>query len=546
LRPRTEIARVNELQKSQLLQPLNMTPVQPQLGEANLLLFDAVGPDHAAYNEYNSLFARDGMRIQGSALVGGNDTFGADTVLGLIEGNWSFSLGGFHYETDGFRENNDVDQDVGNLLVQYRLAPETTLLAEARLTRRDQGDLVLYFDPTLFSSDLRQSEDTESVRFGLRHELSSRSELLVQLSYQWVDADTAFGTFFARDASIEGWSAELQYVLRGDWWRVAVGARYRDGDTDATTTTSIPLPDPPYVMSFTDVSSTSSDLQNAYVYGDFDITDEVTVTLGLSAEDLKAIGVSEHQVNPKAGLRWTPTDNTVVRAGYFTTLREFAYSRQDIALSLEPTQVAGFTQFFADTRATDASRYGVGLDHRFNTRLFVGAELSRRDMDIPYLEMQGPPDYEFLTVTKSAESTEARTWLYYLLNDSLATSLGYQYQRETRDMPGIPDNLISVNTHRVPVGFRWFDSSGFGAGITATWLDQSGHFLDAGLTEYPGDERFWIVDAGLTYRLPNRWGQVGLEVRNLFDRNNRFQDVDIENRQYLPERVVSLRVTFAL
>lgn len=546
LRPRTEIARVNELQKSQLLQPLNMTPVQPQLGEANLLVFDAVGPSHAGYNEYNSLFARDGMRIQGSALVGGNDTFGADTVMGLIEDNWSFSLGGFHYETDGFRENNDVDQDVANLLVQYRVAPETTVLAEARLTRRDQGDLALYFDPTLFNSELRQSEDTESLRFGLRHELTSRSDLLVQLSYQWVDSDTVFGTFFARDASIEGWSAELQYVFRGDWWRVAVGARYRDGDTDATTTTNIPLPDPPYVMSFSDVSSTSSDLKHAYIYGDIDVSDTLTVTLGLSMDDLKGVTVDDHQVDPKAGLRWTPDDSTVVRAGYFTTLREFAFSRQDIALSLEPTQVAGFTQFFADTQGTDASRYGIGVDHRFAPRLFVGAELSRRDMDIPFLEMQGPPDYEFLTVTKSAESTEARTWLYYLLNDSVATSLGYQYQRETRDMPGIPDNLISVNTHRVPIGLRWFDRSGFGAGVTATWLDQSGHFLDAGLTEYPGDERFWIVDAGLSYRLPNRWGQVGLEVRNLFDRNNRFQDVDIENRQYLPERVVSLRVTFAL
>ena len=546
LRPRTEIARVNELQKSQLLQPLNMTPVQPQLGEANLLLFDAVGPSHAAYNEYNSLFARDGTRIQGSALVGGNGTFGADTVIGFIEDNWSFSLGGFHYETDGFRENNDIDQDVANLLVQYRVTPETTLLAEARLTRRDQGDLLLYFDPTIFSSDLRQSEDTESLRFGLRHELTSRSELLAQVSYQWFDSDTALGTLFARDASIEGWSAELQYIFRAEWWRVAVGARYRDRDTNATTTTNIPLPDPPYEMSFSDVSSTSSDLKHAYIYGDIDITDELTITLGLSMDDMEVAGVDEHQVNPKAGLRWTPDDSTVVRAGYFTTLREFSISRQDIALSLEPAQVAGFTQFLADTQATDASRYGIGLDHRFTARLFAGVEISNRDMDIPFLEMQGPPDYEFLTVTKSAESTEARTYLYYLLNDSLATSLGYQYQRETREMPGIPDNLISVNTHRVPIGIRWFHHSGFGAGITATWLDQSGHFLDAGFSEYLGDERFWIVDTGLTYRLPNRWGQIGLEVRNLFDRNSRFQDVDIENRQYLPERVVSLRVTFAL
>ena len=42
--PRHEIARVNELFQSQLLQPLNVTPVQPQLAETNLFILDSAGP----------------------------------------------------------------------------------------------------------------------------------------------------------------------------------------------------------------------------------------------------------------------------------------------------------------------------------------------------------------------------------------------------------------------------------------------------------------------------------------------------------------------
>src|ERR1043166_8201031 len=39
--PRHEIARVGELLQSQLLQPLNTTPIQPHLAESNLLLLSA-------------------------------------------------------------------------------------------------------------------------------------------------------------------------------------------------------------------------------------------------------------------------------------------------------------------------------------------------------------------------------------------------------------------------------------------------------------------------------------------------------------------------
>ena len=42
--PRHEIARVSELLQSQLLQPINITPIQPRLAESNLFLISAGGP----------------------------------------------------------------------------------------------------------------------------------------------------------------------------------------------------------------------------------------------------------------------------------------------------------------------------------------------------------------------------------------------------------------------------------------------------------------------------------------------------------------------
>jgi tetratricopeptide (TPR) repeat protein len=54
--PRHEIARVSELLQSQLLQPVNITPIQPRLAESNLLAISAGGPSDLSFNEFNPLF----------------------------------------------------------------------------------------------------------------------------------------------------------------------------------------------------------------------------------------------------------------------------------------------------------------------------------------------------------------------------------------------------------------------------------------------------------------------------------------------------------
>ena len=61
--PRHEIARVSELLQSQLLQPLNVTPVQPQLAESNLFIQEGAGPAQASLNEFNPLFLRNRIDV---------------------------------------------------------------------------------------------------------------------------------------------------------------------------------------------------------------------------------------------------------------------------------------------------------------------------------------------------------------------------------------------------------------------------------------------------------------------------------------------------
>ena len=186
--PRHEIARVSELLQSQLLQPINITPIQPRLAESNLFLISAGGPTTVSFNEFNPLFTRDRLALQVSGLGGEQDTWAGEGVLSGLYRNASFSLGGSHFTTDGFRKNADQGDNLANAFVQLELSPQTSLQAEYRYRKTEWGDLPLRFFPDDFFPGERNQVERHTIRLGGRHAFSPGSIILGSFSYQ--DADT--------------------------------------------------------------------------------------------------------------------------------------------------------------------------------------------------------------------------------------------------------------------------------------------------------------------------------------------------------------------
>jgi tetratricopeptide (TPR) repeat protein len=182
--PRHEIARVSEHLQSQLLQPINIHPVSPELSEDSPYIMEGAGPETASFNEFSQLFNRNRISLHASGVGAGNSTWGEELIASGVWDKLSFSLGQYHYETDGFRENNDQDQNSYNAFAQVSLSFQNSLQAEYRKKDMDNGDLPLRFDPDLYFSTLRENEQIEMMRLGYHHAFSPQSRFIASLIRQ--------------------------------------------------------------------------------------------------------------------------------------------------------------------------------------------------------------------------------------------------------------------------------------------------------------------------------------------------------------------------
>jgi tetratricopeptide (TPR) repeat protein len=540
--PRHQIARTNELYQSQLLQPLNSTPVQPQLAETNLFILNNAGPSDLSFNEFNPLFARNGVAIQGSGVVGGNNTFGNDMVVAGLFDRFSYSLGQFHFETDGFRENNDFNQDLINAFVQFRVGPDTSILAEARTSNVKRGDNQLLFNPDIFTASLRQEEQANSARLGIRHDFNQGSRLLASFIYHDTEIDTDVLPLFSSNVQVESYQAEFQFHYQALSWHINAGASYRRNEQIESSVLTIPVPFPPFVLQNVLTEEKQTDFTSAYIYANLNFFEPLSITIGGSYDNLDGQSVKHDRFNPKLGLIWEPWSGTTIRATALRTLQGLIVSKQNTQPRLEPTQVAGFNQFFFGPEGEKVWRYGVAIDQRLSTKLYSGLEYSKRDIKTPFVRVviAGPPIVDEVNIDEQL----GRAYLYWTPNSNFALNIAYQYEKVDNNGEFFAERFEHIETQRVPLELNYFHASGLNLKLKGTYIDQEGLFSDpfAGppgvLVTSMDQDKFWTMDAAITYRLPQRYGLLSLKVNNLLDEDFRFQDTDPENPGIFPERYV--------
>lgn len=597
-KPGYEVARASEFLQSQLWQPLNVNPIQPQLAQSNLGIIQSAGPTLAGLNEYNPLFVRDGFQLQANLLAGDDGILANDLAISAVHGRFSAAAGQFHYETDGFRPNADQNQNLYNLFLQLSPSPRASVQAEYRRYEVDQGDTVLRFDPEDFSRGSRFERTSDTLRFGGRFEFSPRSRMIASVMAEEFDLlkrraeGGPMGPSFLGITENRSLSAEMQQVFTGSRLSLVGGLGYLRVEEEGTATFSgalipedaipgsalpdtaspaPPFPAPPFPAppfpgppipgplipepAFPPVSEAdplppmdddeTSDNYKAYIYANYAVNDSLDVYAGASYRKCEYSESDLSELDPKLGLRWNVTSATILRAAAFETTGCVGADPSEPALALpqpasqtlEPTQVAGFNQQFNDTSGVTSDVAGLAVDHRFSSRLFAGGQVSRRNLVVPFTD-----EVDGRGTTKWREDN-AHAYLNLALDENWALSLAYRYEMQDYSADLSINGASRLATHRVPLSLRYFAENGVSAGVTASYIAQDIQLFDTftGIREDDGD-RFWLVDAALVYRLPKRYGFVSLEAKNLFNEKFRFQEPDANVPTLYPDRLVLARL----
>ena len=531
--PDHETGRLSELLQAQLWQPLSVLPLQPQARAEDLGIRQGAVSLHSGLNEYTPLFVRDGVSVLGSAVGGGDGLFSDDVMATVLAGPLSISASQFRYTTDGFRDNADQDIDLYDLFAQWRVAPGTSVQAEARRRREERGDIGLYPFDDVDSPTLRQFRDRDTYRLGLRHDwvpghstlLSVQRESVHEGQDLDVEIPIPFGPPLSVPVNTRGHSrpllAEAQQVVSGEGGRILLGGgHYREnGELDLGGL----------------VLDERIRQSNGYAYGYLDGPIGTQWTLGLTVDSVDADVVDKTRWSPKLGLVWALDDRTTLRAAALRAVHRELIGKGTI----EPVQVAGFVQFFDDVIGTRSDRYALGLDRRLQDGLNVGGEASWRRLERPYLDFLGDDQ------TGDARQQLHRLYAYWTPAPRWALRAEYRYQkgRYGDEFPLLVESgtwgIVDLRTHSLPLGVRYSHPAGWLADVAVTGYRQSGDFVvtTSGAERHASDD-FWLSDARLAYRLPRRLGLLSVGVKNLFDSRVRFQDTDAQNPELYPERLL--------
>ena len=562
--PRHKIARVSELLQSQLFQPLNADPVRPQLLETNLGAAGNSGVQDSTYGEYSSLFSKDGTRYRLGAVVGSDNTFAEDVNVSGVHKSFAYSVGQYHYETDGFRDNNDLKQDIYNIFLQSSLNASTDIQAEFRSVESEYGDLDLFFDVNSFSPTERNNRETRLSRIGINHRLDNNSRVLVSLinkKNKYLSSTTTTtqtiiplptapfsGVSVSTDVSgniddSDADTVELQFVRQQKDLSYVAGIGYFDEDRDNTSTQDLTVTFDPALQAFfmlppvltnnlSVTNNVNASYKNIYVYANKSIGDDLLLTLGAAYDDMKSSVFDVSEFNPKLGLTWNGLKDTAIRMAYFEGIGRPINAEHTI----EPTQVAGFNQIFDDFAGSKTRRYGIGIDHKWNKEFSAGMELSWRKLESPTFSGSG-------NVIDMRDEQLHRGYIQWHYDKNMVLSAEF-YQEEQKGVFISPNKLI---TKFAPLSARVFWQGGNYSSLIATYVNQE--VIDIPLT---GEDTFWTVDLSVGLKLPRRLGEFRIEVKNLLDKNFSYYVNDRLSKargpispRFVPERQIFARFVYA-
>jgi Tfp pilus assembly protein PilF len=580
------------------------TPEEAEFLVANLLAPPGAGTLSPAISqqEYSRLFECDGFGVASDTEYLSRGAWTESGAQYGNFGNFSYDFEAFYRTDPGQRINNDIEQQQLSLIVKQQITPRDSVFLSVQQYEAWGGDLFQYYDQSQANPAVRTKETQEpTAGLGYHHEWGPGVHTLVYatrlqdtftLNNPTQPTLVAFIPVPPTLVSVQNLTMNEQYknelgIYSGEMqqiWEQAAHTTVLGGRIQYGHFRTDNFQDNPSTLPFLfDAPAAQQNVTSLfkrfsfYGYHQWQIFDSLQLIAGLAydritfPENIETMPISRDDktvqgFSPKAGLIWTPTDETTIRFAY---TRSISGASIDQSAQLEPSQVAGFVQSYRSiipesvagpTPGAMFETFGLSFEQKFRTRTYLS--LSGEILKSTVANVVGT--FDVLTGLPSAIPSGLNENLDYqekslqlTVNQLLGRewSLGAKYRLSqavlNENFVDVPDGLpfstlqprqhLEGNLQHLDLTALYNHPSGFFAEGEALWYAQDNNGYNPG---EPGDE-FWQFNTFAGYRSPRRRIETTIGLLNITSQNYNLNPLNLYNE--LPRSrtmVVRLRLTF--
>jgi len=589
------------------------TPAVSEYLVANLLAPASAGTlsTTISQDEYSKMFERDGFGVTSDteylsrgAWSENGDQFGTFK-------DFSYDFGTYYRSDPGQRPNNDIEERQLSLALKQQLTLQDTVFFQVSDYQLNGGDRTEYYNQADANTEVREHETQQPIiGLGYNHEWAPGVNTLFyvtrlndEVTVTNADAPATL-VFTPASLGITGvdsyairenytdqlniYSGELQQIFEGASHTTILGTRlqyghFNTGNFENYVQTGSYFPQPYGSPDADQFYTTLFRRLTLYGYHDWEILDSLHLTGGVAYDDLlypenfTFAPISnqerdEHQVSPKAGLVWTPTEQTTLRMAY---TRSLAGASLDQSVQIEPSQVAGFIQSYRSIIPESVAgsqsgarfeTYDISLEQKFwtGTYLTLSGEMLNSTVDRVDGTFDFAPPLSFIA-SPSAGLEENLDYhertLLVAINQLLGKNwaLGAQYRWSQAvlgdNYPAVPSPVLGdFSSYQKTKGLlnqldftaAYNHPSGFFAEGEATWYSQynSGYVTTDNPAGEPGDS-FWELNTFVGYRSPHRRIQTSLGLLNIANQGYNLNPLNLYNElPYKRTIALSFQINF--
>jgi Flp pilus assembly protein TadD len=570
------------------------TPSESEYLVANLLAPVSAGPLSSVISqgEYSRLFTHDGFGVVSDTEYLSRGAWTESGAQFGVFGDFSYDMETLYHSDPGQRANNDIEQRQLSLTLKQQLTPKDNVFLQAEQYDATFGDLAQHYNQSMANSSARSKETQNPIlSLGYDHQWNpgvhtlffaarlndtlsftnpAQASLLAVmpagLGLTSVHGLTAPEQF---DGRLTIYSGELQQIWEQAAHTTIIGTRIQYGHFDTASLQEQPLALPLFFSSPAadqDITSLFNRF-SFYGYHQWQIFDPLQLIGGLTydritfPENFRTAPISgnektEDQISPKAGMIWTPLEDTTARFAY---TRSLSGASVDQSYQIEPSQVAGFIQNYrsvipesiaGENAGAKFETFDLSIEQKFQTGTYLGVSgeilnsiVDRVDgaFDFNFLNPPAIPagmrenlDYQEKTLQFTANQLLGRNWSLganyrvseAVLNDNFVdvpdSLLGgiYNFQPRSRTRGTLQQvDMTAIYNH--PCGF-------FAEG-EALWFDQSnGGYPNATTPAEPGGD-FWQFNLFAGYHFPRRKAELSVGLLNLAGQDYQLNPLNIYN-----------------